>query len=100
MKYYFGRVPCEDVNSFGTEGLFEYGQDFFYNQVEIGTTPGGSEDYVISDSVGRSIPLSVDHLSTLIEVLENIQENLEVIKNGKELEELLADPCEIRVVEW
>jgi hypothetical protein len=100
MKYYFGQVPSEDVQMFGEDDLFEYNGDYYYNQLEVGTTPGGMEDFTITDTVGRSVPLSTDHLDTLIQVLQDIQENIEAIKNGKRIEEMIFDATEIRTVEW
>ena len=100
MKYYFGQVPSQDVEMFGDEGLFEYSGDYYYNMVEFGTNPSGDEDLVISDSVGRLVPVSIDHMGTLIEVLQDIQETLDAVQNGKNAHEAIFNPEEIRVLEW
>lgn len=83
MKYLFALVPHQDVDMFGKEDLFEADGDYYFNQVEIGTNPGGMEDFTISDTCGRSIPLCVDSIDALIELLMDIKDTLEVIENGQ-----------------
>lgn len=83
MKFLIGQVPSEDVEMFGDEGLYEHDGDLFYNMVEIGTNPGGIDDFVISDAIGRSVPISTEHLGTLISALSNIQSYLETINEGQ-----------------
>lgn len=99
MKYFIGQVPAIDVINFGTDDLFEYGGDYYYNVIEFGTNPGGMEDFVISDTVGRSLPISIEHISVLIEALEDIQGSLESIQVGKNAEEFI-NSNEIRTLEW
>jgi len=100
MKYFFGQVPAQDVKMFGDEGLFEYDGDFYYNWVEFGTNPGGADDLVIADTVGRLVPVSIEHIGTLIEVLEDIQATLDQVKAGKAAEVSIFNPDEIRTFEW
>lgn len=71
MKIYFSQVPHEDIDTFGDEGLLGPNEagDFFYNQVEFGTNPGGIEEVAISDGCDRYIPISVDTIPELIEAL-------------------------------
>lgn len=71
MKIYFSQVPHEDIDTFGDEGLLGPSKDgdFFYNQVEFGTNPGGIDEVAISDGCGRYIPICIDTLPELIEVL-------------------------------
>lgn len=83
MKFLIGQVSTQDLEMFGDEGHFEHDGDLFYNMVEIGTNPGGIDDFVISDSIGRSVPLSTEHLSEIISALTNIQSYLETINEGK-----------------
>ena len=71
MKIYFSQVPHEDIDTFGDEGLLgpnKHG-DFFYNQVEFGTNPGGIDEVAISDGCDRYIPICVDTIPELIEAL-------------------------------
>ena len=100
MKYFIGQVPSQDVDMFGDEGLFEYSGDYYYNMVEFGTNPGSTEDFVISDTAGRSIPLSIEHLSVIIQALEDIQDTLNTIEAGKAAEASIIDENEIRTFEW
>lgn len=71
MKIYFSQVPHEDIDTFGDEGLLGPNKagDFFYNQVEFGTNPGGTEEVAISDGCGRYMPICVDTIPELIEAL-------------------------------
>lgn len=72
MKIYFSQVPHEDIDTFGDEGLLGPNKagDFFYNQVEFGTNPGGLDEVAISDGVGRYMPLCVETIPQLIQALE------------------------------
>jgi hypothetical protein len=72
MKIYFSQVPADDVDNFGDEGLFGPNQngDYFYNQVEFGTNPGGTDEVAISDCCDRYMPISIDSIPDLIVALE------------------------------
>lgn len=83
MKYLFAQVQPQDVDMFGRDELFEADGEYFYNQVEIGTNPGGLEDFTISDTCNRSIPLSVDSIDALIEVLQEIKASIQTIQDGE-----------------
>lgn len=91
MKYYFGKVPTQDVEMFGDEGLFEHEGSYYYNTIEIGTNPGGADDFMISDTAGRSIPISTDLIGGMARVLLDIKLMLAEIENGKNLEADLYD---------
>lgn len=91
MKYYFGKVPAQDVTAFGDEGLFEHEGEYFYNQLEIGSNPGGTEDFVISDTCGRSIPLATEMIPELARVLLDIKLMMGTISEAEALQEDLAD---------
>lgn len=90
MKYYFGKVPAQDVKMFGDEGLFEHEGQYFYNQLEIGSNPGGTEDFVISDTCGRAIPISTDMIPELARVLLDIKLMMNTIQEAEHLQEDLA----------
>lgn len=83
MKYLFAQVQPQDVDMFGRDELFEADGEYFYNQVEIGTNPGGMEDFTISDTCNRSVPLSVDSIDALIEVLQEIKASIQTIQDGE-----------------
>lgn len=91
MKYYFGKVSHQDVTAFGTDGLFEHEGEYFYNQLEIGSNPGGIEDYVISDTCGRSIPLAAEQIPQLARVLLDIKLMLNTINEAEALQDDLAN---------
>ena len=91
MKYYFGKVPKQDVITFGDDGLFEHEGTYYYNQLEIGSNPGGREDFVISDTCNRSIPISTDMIPELARVLLDIKLMISTIEEGEALEADLAD---------
>ena len=99
MKYFIGQVPAADLTKFGSDGLFKHNDEYYYNVIEFGTNPGGMEDFVVSDSIGRSVPLSIEHISVLIEALTHIQDSLDSIKTGKEAEEFISSN-EILTFEW
>jgi hypothetical protein len=91
MKYYFGKVPQQDVETFGNEGLYEHEGQYYYNQLEIGSNPGGWEDFVISDTCGRSIPVSTEQIPELARVLLDIKLMMNTIQEAEALQSDLAD---------
>jgi hypothetical protein len=99
MKYYFGKVPAEDVELFGSDTLFEHEGEFYYNQIEIGSNPGGLDDFVISDTCGRSLPVSTDMIGGLARVLLDIKLMLGTLKEAEALQEDLADSDTVVVFE-
>ena len=74
MKINFNQVPHADVDAFGDDNLLgpDASGNFYYNQIEYGTNPGGMEDFVISDTCGRSIPVSTEAIPDLIRTLQHI----------------------------
>lgn len=91
MKYYFGKVPAQDVEMFGEDGLFEHEGEYFYNQLEIGSNPGGTEDFIISDTAGRSIPIATDMIPELARVLLDIKLMMGTIAEAEHLQDDLAN---------
>ena len=91
MKYYFGKVPAQDVEMFGEDGLFEHEGEYFYNQLEIGSNPGGAEDFVISDTAGRSIPIATDMIPELARVMLDIKLMMNTLAEADALVEDLAN---------
>jgi hypothetical protein len=87
MKIYFSQVPHEDIDNFGDEGLFgpnEHG-DYFYNQVEFGTNPGGTDEVAISDGCERYMPISIESIPDLIVALENCYNTKTQMNNLKKV---------------
>lgn len=91
MKYFIGLATDDIIEGFGTDGLFEHDGDYFYNTVEFGSNPGGTDDFVIADGCGRSIPLSVDTLDVLIKVLMDIRITAATLEHADEVKECLQD---------
>lgn len=70
MKVYFGAVPSEFEND--TEGAFTSSSSEdtkFYYMVEFGTNNGGTDEFVIRDSVGRFVPIDMENVSNLVRAL-------------------------------
>jgi len=99
MKYYFGKVSERDVEMFGSDDLFEHDGAYYYNQIEIGSNPGGTEDFMISDTCGRSIPISTDMISSLGRVLLDIKMMLVQIQEAQALQDDLDDADVVVVFE-
>jgi hypothetical protein len=89
MKIYFSQVPSEDVASFGDEGLLGPCKNgkYYYNQVEFGTNPGGTDEVAISDGCNRYIPLTVDVIPELISALIEFYNMHKAIKNAEDIKE-------------
>lgn len=100
MKYYFGLVPDADVNMFGDEGLYEHNTEFYYNMIEFGTNPGGMEDFVIADGVGRSIPISVEQIDVLMEVLADIKDKLDTLQQAEQIQSEIFNPNHVETSEF
>lgn len=92
MKYFIGKVPEQDLEVFGTSDLFEHEGSYFYNKIEFGSNPGGVEDFVISDTCGRSIPLSTEQIDVLIGALVDMRCKLHALEAAEELQDCLSDP--------
>ena len=96
MKFYISQVPHEHLDMFGTDELFEADGEFWYHCVEFGTNPGGLEDLVIYDTAGRSMPVSVDSIQDLQNVLSTILDKLDIIKAGEAtLDEVMEQDTEV-----
>jgi hypothetical protein len=97
MKINFAQVPAQDVDMFGDESLFgpDSSGNFYYNYVEFGTNPGGTEEVAITDGCNRYMPISVDHIPSLIDALltvyrmhltqQSAQSELEFITSDDEM---------------
>jgi len=71
MKINFAQVSNHDVDMFGEDNLFgpnEQG-DFFYNYVEYGTNPGGTDEVAIVDGCNRFMPIAMEHIPDLVTAL-------------------------------
>lgn len=97
MKINFAQVPAEDVDMFGDESLFgpDSSGNFYYNFVEFGTNPGGTDEIAIEDGCNRYMPIAVEHIPSLIDALlavyrmhltqRSAQDELETITSDYEM---------------
>lgn len=71
MKINFSQVPANDVDVFGENGLFgpDESGNFYYNYIEFGTNPGGTDEVAIVDGCDRFMPISVDSIPDLVTAL-------------------------------
>lgn len=100
MKIYFNPVSQEDVDAFGEDGLLETDNgNFYYHCVEFGTNPGGLDEFTIHDGCNRLMPICVDAVDELIEVLEKISAMSYTIKLGVNTEELALSDAQVKLVE-
>lgn len=71
MKINFAQVSHEDIDTFGEDSLFgpDESGNYYYNYVEFGTNPGGTEEVAIHDGCNRYMPVAVEHIPDLIAAL-------------------------------
>jgi hypothetical protein len=88
MKINFAQVPAHDVDVFGDDSLFGPDADgnFYYNYVEFGTNPGGTDEVAITDGCGRYMPIAVDNIPDLIAALEEVARISDTLNLAKQLE--------------
>ena len=89
MKINFAQVPHHDVDTFGDDSLFgpDDAGNFYYNYVEFGTNPGGTDEVCIVDSCDRYMPIAVDSIPDLIAALDSAYNLAQALKNA----ELITD---------
>lgn len=80
MHILFGKSPEEHFfdDDFTDARGVRYGQ-----AVEIGTNPGGLDEFVIRDAIGRSVPICVEHIDELINALTTIKQGLATVAAGE-----------------
>lgn len=87
MKIYFSESEHPDYMS----SSFELdGQEFLYC-VEYGSNMGGTEDFVISDTVGRAVYVDIGSIDQLIDVLQYLSF---MSKRVNEAEDTIAAVCD------
>ena len=99
MKINFAQVSAADVDMFGEEGLFgpDVAGNFYYNQLEFGTNPGGTDEIAITDGTNRYMPIAVDNLPELIVALREIVRIADEIKFAKEITTYVESDAEADV---
>jgi len=88
MKINFAQVPAHDVDTFGDDNLFgpDKSGNFYYNYVEFGTNPGGTDEVAITDGCGRYMPIAVDNIPDLIAALTEVARISDTLTLAKQLE--------------
>ena len=88
MHIYFGGLDMESATD--TDTMFassDCSDHLFYYGVEFGSNPGGFEDLVIYDGIGRSLPVDIESVPALIRTLQQVLEaskNIDYLENLKE----------------
>lgn len=101
MKINFAQVSHEDIDVFGDDNLFgpdETG-NFYYNFVEYGTNPGGTEEVAIHDGCNRYMPISMDSVPDLIRALAECYKIYSGLQSAERIQELVESDTEAYVDE-
>lgn len=78
MKAVFSEIAEKDVVEWGFSTIEVKDEEtgkirHFDSFVEYGSNAGGIDEFVIGDSVGRYVPICLDTLDVLIEILLDLQ---------------------------
>lgn len=90
MKFYYSPVPGDLFDFSGAykcianDGTVQYCTEY----VEVGSNPGGIDDVIIGDAIGRSVPVDVESIPQLIEILEAV---LDIVNATKLAEAALEE---------
>lgn len=90
MKIYFGAVPSEFEND--TNGAFTSSSSEntkFYYMVEFGTNNGGTDEFVIRDSVGRFVPLDMENVTGLAKALTAVVSAYDALQLAESVQEVV-----------
>lgn len=91
MKIYFGAVPS-DLEYDITEGAFTSNSSEdakFYYMVEFGTNHGGTDEFVIRDSVGRFVPIDMENVSGLAKALTAVVSAYDALQVAESVQEVV-----------
>ena len=83
MKAFFAEVNPEELDHY-SDAVFtvdtETGEvKYFVHVVEYGSNAGGTDEFIISDSIGRYVPISIDDLDTLIDILTDLRDTVDAV---------------------
>lgn len=96
MKINFAQVPAADVDMFGEAGLFgpDEAGNFYYNYVEFGTNPGGTEEVAIVDGCNRYMPIAVENIPDLLVVLIEVYTISQSLKSAEKIQDYVTSTRE------
>lgn len=90
MKIYFGEVPSEFEDD--NEGAFTSSSSEdskFYYMVEFGTNNGGTDEFVIRDSVGRFVPIDMENVNGLVKALTVVINAYDALQMAESVQEVV-----------
>lgn len=101
MKINFAQVTPADVDTFGEQGLFgpDTSGNYYYNYVEFGTNPGGTEEVAIGDGCDRSIPLTIDSIPELIVALGECYKIAKVLESSQRIQDYVSTDTQAYVTD-
>lgn len=101
MKINFAQVPAHDVDTFGDEGLFgpDDSGNFYYNYVEYGTNPGGTDEVCITDGCNRIMPIMIDNIPELIAALEECYKIAAALRGAERIQEYVNDDTQAYITD-
>jgi threonine dehydrogenase-like Zn-dependent dehydrogenase len=101
MKINFAQVPAQDVDTFGDDNLFgpDESGNFYYNYLEFGTNPGGTEEVAIVDGCDRFMPISVDNIPELIAALAEVYKISQSLEAAQRIEQYATSNAQAYVTE-
>jgi hypothetical protein len=95
MRIYFAEADMSDDEfEYHLEGAFKYRGKYYWNYVEFGTNAAGTEEFVIHDGCERLMPLCVDKIDDLIDVLEQVRNLHEAMIKGEQTREMVESDAE------
>jgi len=102
MKINFARVQNEDLDFFTESNVFgpDENGDFYYNYVEFGTNPGGTEEVIIADGCDRYMPICVEHIPELMLALKECYKLYNKLQKAESLQELVEGQTEAYVTQY
>jgi hypothetical protein len=101
MKINFAQVPAHDVDAFGDDNLFgpDESGNFYYNFVEFGTNPGGTEEVAIVDGCDRFMPIAVDSIPELIAALGECYKIAKALEASQRIQDYVTQDNQAYVTE-
>lgn len=82
MQALFGQAHESMVNMFGTEDMHDNGhQEYFFYGIQYPSPVAGYDELVVHDTCGRSIPIDIDSIDSMIDALEYIRDYAEMVRS-------------------